>query len=696
MKKTLFSLILCGLAFQIAGAAIPVITQADKDRAAAIVKQMTLEEKCKLISGQREEFYTFPIERLGVPEILMADGPQGVRSIGRTPSHSTYYPCGIALAAAFNPNVALGVGTGIGYDAKARGINIMLCPGVNIYRSPLCGRNFEYMGEDPYLASETAVNYITGIQEQGVMATIKHFALNNQEYDRHATSSGADERTMNEIYFPAFRQAVERAKVGAVMTSYNPVNGQHAAESAWLIKDNLRKWGFEGIVMSDWVSTYTPIGAAMSGLDMEMPNGFALCYNTLKPLIDNGVVPMAVLDEKCQHILQSFIAYGFLDKPQKDSSIPEDYEVSRQLAYQAAVEAPVLLKNNGLLPIKGGKILLVGPNADYITFGGGSGAMHPLKKYEITLYQGLKNLGKKYDVVLRNGIPADEKVMKNVSTIIVACGFNKRTEKENSDRTYDLDSDQNKLIEEAVATGKKVLVVVYSGGEIDLKKWGDKVDGIIMAWYTGQEGGRALADIISGKVSPSGRLPFTFWGSLEKNPCMKFYHRQKLDESVYTKHEPNHYAPRHAKYPFADYGEGVFLGYRGIEKFGVQPLYPFGYGLTYTQFEYSDVKAEKAEDGFNVSFTLANTGNYEAAEAVQVYVAPKNPSIMRPHHELKGLTKVKLAKGGKQVVSVKIPMNAFRFYDIFSHSWVLDPGEYSILIGASATDIKLSTDIKVE
>ena len=695
MKKALITLAVLALAF-VSVKAQPVVTQADKDRAASLVKQMTLEEKCKLISGQREEFYTLPIERLGIPEVLMADGPQGVRAIGRTPTNSTYYPCGIALAASFNPEVALGVGTGIGYDAKARGVGIMLCPGVNIYRSPLCGRNFEYMGEDPYLASETAAKYITGIQKQGVMATIKHFALNNQEYDRHAVSSGADERTMNEIYFPAFRKAVEEARVGAVMTSYNPVNGQHAAENSWLINDNLRKWGFEGFVMSDWVSTYTPIGCAMSGLDMEMPNGYAMNYNTIKPLIDNGVVPERVIDEKCIHILQAFIAYGFLDKPMKDSSIPEDYDVSRQLAYQAAVEAPVLLKNDGVLPIKGGKILLVGPNADYVTFGGGSGAMHPLKKYEVTLYQGLCNLGKKYNVILRNGIPNNEAELKSVNTIIVAAGFNKNSEKENHDRTYSLDKDQEKLIDEAVATGKKVVVIVYSGGEVDLKKWGDKVSAIVMAWYTGQEGGRALADILSGKVSPSGRLPFTFWGSLDKNPVNRFYHMQKLDESVYTKYEPGHYAPRHAKYPFADYGEGVFVGYRGIKHFGVEPLYPFGYGLTYSSFSYSEPSVVKNENGYEVCFTLTNTGKCEATEAAQIYVAPQSPSIIRPERELKGLAKVKLAKGAKQVVKVQLPMDAFKYYDIFSHDWVPDPGAYNIEVAASATDIKLSTPITVE
>lgn len=676
----------------------PEITKADKDRAAQIVSKMTLEEKCLLVAGTKDKFFTYSIERLGVPEVNLADGPQGVRNYGSKRVNSTYYPCGIAVAASFSRDVANGVGTGIGYDARSRGIGIMLCPGVNIYRSPLCGRNFEYFGEDPYLASETAVSYIKGIQDQGIMSTIKHFAVNNQEFDRHAVSSNIDERTLNEIYFPTFRKAVEQAKVAAVMTSYNPINGTHAAENPWLIKDNLRKWGFEGIVMSDWVSTYSTIGCAFSGLDLEMPLGYAMNPKTLIPLVKNGVVPESELDEKCIHILQSFSAYGYLDKaPAKDTSIPEDYEVSRNLAYKAAVEAPVLLKNEGALPLKNGsKVLLVGPNADYIAFGGGSGAMYPYKKYETTLYQGLKDLGK-FKIELRNDVPAREAELKNVGAIICAVGFNSRTEKENSDRTYALDKDQTKLLETAVATGKKVIVVVYSGGEIDLGEWGEKADAILMAWYSGQEGGRALADIISGKVSPSGRLPFTFWGSLEKNPATPYYHQVLLDRSLYQNSADRYWKDRLGKYPYAQYSEGIFVGYRGIEKFGLKPLYPFGYGLTYSSFEYSGLKLEaKAGQQVELSFTVKNTGKCTAQEAAQVYVAPKNPSIARPARELKEYVKVKLAKGESKTVTMTLPASAFSYYDIAKHDWVVDAGAYDILVGASSQDIKLSAEVEIK
>ena len=695
MKNFRFAVAIAALIASVSASAgdIPEITQADRQRAARIVSQMTLEEKCLLVSGKKDKFFTYPVERLGVPEINMADGPQGVRNYGSLKVNSTYYPCGIAVAASFNREVAKGVGTGIGYDAKARGVGIMLCPGVNIYRSPLCGRNFEYMGEDPYLASETAVNYISGIQERGVMSTIKHFAANNQEFDRHMVSSNVDERTLNEIYFPAFRKAVEQAKVAAVMTSYNPLNGVHAAENAWLIKDNLRKWGFEGIVMSDWVSTYSPVGCALSGLDLEMPLGYAMNPSTLIPLVENGVVPESEIDEKCIHILQSFIAYGYLDGPMKDSSIPEDYEVSRSYAYKAAVEAPVLLKNEGqVLPLKkGGKVLLVGPNADCIPFGGGSGAMYPYKKYETTLFQGLKNLGCK--VELRSDVPANPEELKGVGTIICAVGFNYQTEKENSDRTYALDKDQLALLGRACESGKKVVVVVYSGGEIDTKGWGDKVDAILMAWYTGQEGGRALADILTGKVSPSGRLPFTFWGSLEKNPSTPYYHSRSLDHSCYGKSAARYSRDRHGRYLFADYAEGIFVGYRGIEKFGSQPLYPFGYGLTYSTFEYSGLKVSKAGNGVEVRFSLKNTGSVKASEVAQVYVAPQNPSVVRPQRELKEYAKVELAPGESREVVLTLPASAFSYYDVTSHDWVVDEVDYLIEVGASALDIRLSGNI---
>lgn len=682
MKKHLI-LTLAVLLGGIAVLAQNVIGLQDRERAASLVKQMTLEEKCALITGQQDGFYTAAVPRLGIPSVRMADGPQGVRNN----THSTYYPCGISLAASFNREVAHGVGTGIGWDASARGVRIMLCPGVNIYRSALCGRNFEYYGEDPYLASETAVQYIRGIQEQRVVATIKHFALNNQEFDRHWTSSVADERTMNEIYFPTFRKAVEEAHVGAVMTSYNPVNGAHAAENSWLI-GQLRRWGHEGIVMSDWTSTYTTLGSLYSGLDLEMPRGYVLNYQAVKALVDNGAVSESVVDLKCMHILSVFSAYGLLDKPMKDDAIPENNPPSREKAYAAALEGPVLLKNDGILPIKAARknnIVVLGPNADIIPYGGGSGKMDPIEGTTTTLWQGVAALGKKYKATFMDWRNIDEKALAKATAVIVSVGFDHDTEKEGADRTYSLPKGQDELIARVAAVNSNVLVVANSGGEFDVTPWIDSVKGLLMAWYGGQESGRALADIISGAVSPSGRLPFTFWGSFEKNPSSASYHAVVPAVKQRSKNRD--------PYPNAEYKEGVFLGYRGVEHFGVQPMFPFGYGLGYSSFEYSDISVEPGSTGLVLSFTVKNTGKVTASEVAQVYVACPGSAVLRPARELKGYEKVCLKKGESRTVSVVLPNTAFARYRIDDHNWVVDPGQYLIQVGASAEDIRLETEV---
>ena len=682
MKRTLAVVVLMLAAF-VSQAQI-CITREDRERAEALVGQMTLEEKCALISGQDDGFYTAAVERLGIPSVRMADGPQGVRN----KTHSTYYPCGISLAASFNREVAHGVGTGIGWDAGARGVRIMLCPGVNIYRSPLCGRNFEYYGEDPYLSSETAVQYIRGIQEQRVIATIKHFALNNQEYDRHWTASVADERTINEIYFPAFRKAVEEARVGAVMTSYNPVNGSHASESNWLIS-HLRRWGHEGIVMSDWVSTYTTIGCLLGGLDLEMPKNFVFNYEDVSELVGNGTIPESVVDKKCIHILQTFAAYGLLDKPMKNADIPENNPASREKAYAAALEGPVLLKNDGILPVKASRknnIIVLGPNADCIPYGGGSGRMDPIEGTTTTLWQGISALGKKYSASLMDWQNIDEAALRKATLVIVSVGFNHDTEKEGADRTYSLPAGQNELIAKVASLNRNVLVVANSGGEFDVTPWIDNVKGLLMAWYGGQEGGRALAAIISGAVSPSGRLPFTFWGAEDKNPAAKYYHASAPALSKARKNRD--------PYPYTEYKEGIFLGYRGVEHFGVEPMYPFGYGLSYSRFEFSNPSLEKLPYGYKLNFTVKNVGKVRASEVAQVYVSKVNSKIPRADRELKGYAKVDLAAGQAETVSITLTPGDFAFYSVDSHDWVAAPGAYKLLVGDSSASIKF--DIPVE
>ncbi len=685
MKRLSFiTLIIAGIpAVCLAG---PRIDDEARARARAIVSQMTLQEKCTLIHGDKNRtaayddgFHIFPIERLGIPEIRMADGPQGVRNKTR----STYYPCGISLAASWNKDIVHGVGSGIGTDARARGVAIMLCPGVNIYRAALCGRNFEYYGEDPYLASETALAYITGIQEKGVMSTIKHFALNNQEYDRHSVSSNADERTMNEIYFPAFRKAVVQGDVACVMTSYNPVNGTHAAENPWLIRDNLRKWGFEGIVMSDWTSTYSSMGSLTSGLDLEMPRGYVSGYENVKTLVDNGVIDERFIDEKCVHILQTVISYGFLDNPVKDETIPEDSPYSRACALAAALEGPVMLKNDSVLPLRKSskKIIVLGPNAMKVPFGGGSGAMNPIEGRNTTLYSGLAAL-KGYNVEAMDWENPDMEAIRRAHAVILGVGFDEKSEGEYSDRTYSLPEGQDELICKVAEANRNTVAVVYSGGEVDVNLWIGKVGALIMAWYPGQEGGTALADLLSGKASPSGRLPFTFWGTLEKNPAYESY---AVNSPIDRK------SKWHLKYPFAEYREGIFLGYRGMEHFGVQPEFPFGFGLTYSSFGYSGLSVEKSGDGVDVTFTVTNTGKSTASEVAQVYVSQPGSPVVKPSHELKGYVKTRLAPKESARVTVHIPYGEFSHYDPVRHDWVRDFGQFRIMTGASACDIRLET-----
>lgn len=661
MKRLLVSI---AVLFAGAGLWAQQITPEHVERAANLVNQMTLDEKITFVAGYEDGFHIAPVERLGIPSIRMADGPQGVRNNTR----STLFACGVAAAASWNPGLVHEMGVALGQDSRARGVHILLGPGVNICRSPLCGRNFEYFGEDPFLASETAVAYIEGVQSQGVMATVKHFALNNEEYDRHHVNSIADERTINEIYFPAFRAAVEKAGVGSVMTSYNLVNGVHSSENAYLIEENLRgKWNFGGFIMSDWTSTYSPVLLMQDGVDLEMPRGYCLNAENLKPLLERGVVTESQLDAKIQRILQTCIAFGFLDRPQLDTSIPEDNPYSREVAYKLACESVVLLKNDGILPLgKRQKVSVSGPAADVVPCGGGSGSVEPL--YTVSLKEGLVQLGAK----LSGSAPVE----------IIALGFDKTTEYENSDRTFALPEGQEALVDAAVARGHKVVLVVNAGGAVDLSRLEYKVNAILWAWYPGQEGGKALAEIIYGKVNPSGRLPVSFPAALEDNPSQAFYY------------PPEPYSKRGHSVKPSVYGEGVFVGYRGYGP--KKPLYPFGYGLGYTSFSYGPLSVEPAGDGYDVTLSVTNTGKRAGAETVQLYVCESNPSVPRPERELKAFRKVQIGKGKTETVCLHLPREAFAYYDTDVHGWKVNPGTFVLEAGASAMDIRSRAKVELQ
>lgn len=811
----IIGILLCGIG--ILNAQV-VITSEAEQRAKEIVAKMTLKEKLRYISGYTGGFSICPVPRLGLPEVFMADGPQGIRNNTK----STMYPSGILSAATWNRDLNYRLGRGLGQDAKARGVGILLGPGVNIYRSPLCGRNFEYFGEDPYLSGEVAKQYILGVQSEGVIATIKHFAANNQEWDRHHVSSEVDERTLQEVYFAPFRKAVKEAHVGAVMNSYNLLNGVHASENSWLNIDILRDtWGFKGILMSDWVSVYSTVGAANHGLDLEMPTGEYLNEELLMPAIEQGLITEATIDLKVQHILQTLIAFGFLDKEPKDTSIALDNPHSRQTALDIAREGIVLLKNEGnMLPLKG-RTVVMGSNAEVLVTGGGSGFVSPFST--VSIAEGLEQLQKRNTIRLKDdllfddlkdaiyadegkrqkgfkaeyfknvelkgtpdatcmenqiahdwgtgvpleGFPADgfsvrwtatyvpvtnglvrmtmcgrggyrayindqlictdhlpereqvieveagkkyrlrveyhnyggdariglkagilnesllKQTLAKAKNVVLCVGFNNGDEDggiegEGADRSFALPKPRLELIRKVTSLHDNVVVVVNAGGGIDFSDWGDKVKAIVMAWYSGQEGGRAVAEILTGVISPSGKLPISIEHRWEDNPVSKSYYENM----------------KFAEYKRTQYSEGIFMGYRGYDKSGIKPLYPFGYGLSYTTFAYGNLMVEK--NGVNrvkVTFDISNTGKMDAAEVAQVYVHDVKSSVPRPYKELKGYEKVFLKKGETKRVTIELEDDAFSYYDMDKQRFVVEKGDFEILVGTSSECLPLKGSI---
>ena len=643
----------------------PAISEASKQRAAELVSQMTLEEKLSYIGGI-DGFFIREIPRLCIPRIRMADGPQGVRN----DTKSTMYPCGIAAAATWNRDLAYDYGKSLGTDARARGVHIMLGPGVNIYRFPKCGRNFEYYGEDPYLTSETAVQYIRGMQSAGVMATIKHFCGNNQEYNRNNGSSDIDERTLNEIYLPAFRKAVQEAQTGAVMSGYNLVNSVHMTENKALIKDMLRdEWGFEGIFMSDWTATYSSILSANNGLDLEMSWGQFMNPRVLKTAIETGTVTEKTIDEKCRHILQTLIEFGFLDREQKDSSLPEQNPDCDLTALKVAREAIVLLENeDDILPFsrKVRKVAVLGPNSGNIPTGGGSGAVDPFTTVSVT--EGVSAFYK------------PESDAAKADAVVYCAGFNSKLEGEGHDRPFELPSEQIAQIDSLAALNPNLVVIVNAGGGVDFNPVLAKAKAVLMAWYPGQQGGRAVAEILSGKVNPSGRLPITVEKRLEDNPVFN---------NDYCNTERLWNSPERVTY-----FEGVFVGYRGYDRAGTEPLFPFGYGLSYTDFQFSGIAAEKLADGrVRVTASVKNTGKRAGAEVVQLYVNDETAGVPRPEKELKGYEKVYLEPGETKQVEFILDSEAFAYYDMDLHRFTVEPGVFNILLGASSRDIRLTTAV---
>jgi len=797
-----------------------------ESRVNSILSQLTLEEKVDLLAGV-DGFFIRDVPRLKLPRFKMADGPIGVRNFGP----ATAMAGGVGLTATWNPSLAERVGTEIGRDARAKGVHFMLGPGVNINRAPMNGRNFEYFGEDPFLASRIAVGYVKGIQSQGVSATIKHYLGNNSEFDRHNTDSIIDERALREIYLPVFEAAVKEAHVGAIMTSYNLTNGSHMSQNKYLLTDVLKnEWKFDGLVMSDWGGTYNGVDASNAGQDLEMPGPAHMNRKELLPAIEKGQVSTATIDDKVRRILRTAVRFGWLDRDQTDYSIPRYNQAGRQVALNAARESLVLLKNEGsLLPLAKAKtksVLVVGPDAyPAVPVGGGSARVEPFSA--VSFLEGLSNyLGADTQVYYSRGIqtfpeladatvfttaatngeqgfnaeyftnqelkgppsvarterrmnfgtgsrmvlPPDatssrwtgyyspqsagphdlfvhtsgensgafrvyvddklvldnwndykalvsyvtvsldqtphkvvlerkgrggggpfggrtrlgivrqgqfvseeaKKLAAKADVVVVAAGFDQETESEGADRTFGLPPGQDELIKEMSTANKNTVVVMTSGGSVGMTPWVDRVPAIIEAWYPGQQGGTALAEVLFGDVNPSGRLPVSFERRWEDNPVHDSYYTDKDTRKI-------------------NYKESIFVGYRGYERAKTKPLFPFGYGLSYTTFKYSNLSVRPTSDGrYEVSFDIKNTGSREGAEVAQVYVGAGSGKVERPLKELKGFSKVSLKAGELKHVSVLLDGRSLSYYDVDAKQWRAEPGSFDVLVGHSSEQIELT------
>ncbi|HEU6447318.1 MAG TPA: glycoside hydrolase family 3 C-terminal domain-containing protein [Verrucomicrobiae bacterium] len=673
-----------------------------------LLSRLTLEEKISIIHAD-SKFTTAAIPRLGIPRRWLDDGPHGVRedigpdtwaSAGRTDDFSTAMPVGICLAATWDPELGYREGEAIGQEARARGKDIMLGPGVNILRTPLCGRNFEYLGEDPFLAGQMCTGYIRGEQSQDVSSCVKHFALNNQEFDRMNINVEAGERALREIYLPAFKAAVQQGGVWCVMGAYNQFRGQHCCANDYLLNKILKdEWKFQGLVMSDWSGAHDTRGCALNGLDLEMgtETNYDEFYfaNPYLKLLQAGDLPMAGLDDKVRRNLRVMLATHVLDADRKTGSL--NTAAHQAVARQVAEEGIVLLKNEKrILPLDEKKIktiAVIGENAIRLnTHGGDSSGIKAF--YEITPLQGLINrVGTNVNIVYsegyRKGGGADlatraVAAAKSADAVIYIGGLNhdKGFDCEGADRKdMKLPYGQDELIQKIAAANPKT-VVVLEGTMVEMDAWLDKVPALLQAWYPGMEGGNALAEVLFGDVNPSGKLPATFPKKLSDTPAAAF------GKPAYPGTNGT-----------VNYAEGLLVGYRWYDTKNIEPQFPFGFGLSYTTFKYSDLKlipADNANEIVSAQFEIENTGKVAGAEVAELYVHEKNPRLMRPEKELKGFKKVFLKPGEKQTVSIPLNKSAFSYYDDEKKAWVAQNDDFEIFVGSSSRDIRLRDNFELK
>ncbi|TCC88627.1 glycosyl hydrolase [Pedobacter frigiditerrae] len=658
-------------------------------RANQLIRQMTVDEKINMVRGQG--FHIAENKRLGIPPVNFTDASQGVRL--HAPSDTVKvdnvkktvaYPPTIQLAATWNRELAYRYAYAIGEEAKSRAINVLLGPGVNIYRLSQNGRNFEYMGEDPYLVSRMTENYVTGMQNTGTMAVVKHFVANNTDLDRRKSNSNLDERTLHEIYMPAFKAAIDAGVLG-VMTSYNLVHGEWAGQSAYVIKQLLRKeLGYRGLVMSDWTSVWDAEKIIKSGQNLEMPKGESLA-NT-KALLDAGKVDISEIDEMVKYLMISSIMMGYYDRKPLVKEQYHSFPEHEKIALQTAREGIVLLENrNNILPLKAdGRILVTGKYVLKNAAGGGSGRV--LGYDVINMKTAIANEFKAAYFIDK---PTDQE-LKSAPCIIYSVGTN---DTEAVDRPFNLNKADEAEIQRISSLNPRTIVVVNSGSGIKMTNWNKNVAAIIYAFYPGQVGQLALAEILSGKVNPSGKLPFTIERDFKDSPAFGY---EPGDRPM------NKNAPKdgdRSKIYDVNYKEGIFVGYRWYEHQKIAPLYPFGYGLSFTSFLYTnlnvDAKSFAKEGIVKVSFELKNTGKREGAEITQVYIADRQSSIERPVKELKGFQKIHLKPGEIKKVEMLLHKKDFQFWSPTQKDWVFEPGDFGIMVGASSSGINLTKDLRL-
>jgi len=669
----------------------PVSYEQADSTARELLGKMTLEEKISLLGGHNM-FYTSGIERLGIPPLLMSDATAGVRMMDHIRERigkSTAFPCPVALAATWNPNLAYQYARSIGEECRAAGIHILLGPGVNIYRISQNGRNFEYFGEDPYLGARMVEQYVTGVQSTGVIATLKHFLCNNHEYHRRTTNVLVDDRTLHEIYLPIFKAGIDAGAM-AVMTAYNQVRGEYCGQSQFVISDLLRKQlGFKWLVMSDWWSTFDPEKTIKSELDLEMPGestgepwidalGDIYVKSHAKRLLEAGKISEADIDRMVRSFLRTAIAMDLFNK-KPDTTYLAKFDDHERIALNTAREAIVLLKNNGILPLSSSaRIIVTGPNANTVPAGQGSAFVEGYNK--ITLAEAMTKVFGANAVYLEK--PSSED-LKNARAVVINIGT---ADSEGYDRPFDLPAETEQFIMDVASHNPNVVVVVNSGGGINMTRWIDRVAALLYAFYPGQIGNIAVAEILSGKVNPSGKLPFTIERNFADSPGAGYIPAGQVMEHNWN-NDLNIKLPINT----VSYHEGVFVGYRWYESKNIEPLFWFGHGLSYTTFALSNLTAPKTGTAANpqieFSVDVKNTGTMAGAEVVQVYVEDVEASVPRPKKELKAFRKIFLQPGEKQTVQFTLGKEAFAFYDAAKKEWVVEPGEFVLHVGTSAKEI---------